>query len=226
MDREAPAKRSSIRTAKLRLVVVAAENLDPKVRREKCIYCGSASEAHHRQSSLYDGCLVLRLHARDDAHVPKRRLDSDIFEARLTQHFRKLASRVLPSRRPSEHDHCVGSGRERAGLVLVVKHLVHDEPSARIKTVEALAAQEAALVGRPVVVDVGIEVDVRRWKWIVLHVANVCADPILQSDLLADFVRNLAHRRNIKYGRLQLGVATENSIWSGLRSAMRVKLDR
>src|SRR5271166_2207459 len=101
---------------------------------------------------------ALWLHAGNDAHIPERRLDSDIFEPRLPQHFRELAPGVLPSRRPSKHDHCVCGRCERAGLVLVIEHLVDNRLSARLKTLEALAAEDAALIRRPVVIDVGIEV--------------------------------------------------------------------
>src|SRR5215472_12869062 len=100
--------------------------------------------------------------AGDDAVVAECRLGFDLPEPGAGQHVRQLPARVLPAiRAPDKHrDVQAGPGSERSRLVVVEQHLMHHDAAARRQAVEALAGEQGALFSRPVVVDVGVEMQV------------------------------------------------------------------
>lgn len=102
-----------------------------------------------------------------------------------------------------QYGHVERGDPERPGLVVVEERLVEEDPSSRFERPEALLDQEPALLGRPVVEDVRVEMKVGCGEGIVPHVGAAGRDPVSETVVGDELLGDVADRWQVEHYRLQ-----------------------
>ncbi|OQV66669.1 hypothetical protein AK51_03250 [Serratia nematodiphila DZ0503SBS1] len=137
---------------------------------------------------------------RDDAEIAERRQHLSRPEADVAQQVADFLAGVLAALRPSHHHQAVPRGGRWAVAVIVVQHFVDHDPAPGREGRIALLRQEAVLVHRPVVENIGVQVQIRRRVGIAPHIAAVGADALTEAVIVRVVGGERAHLRQIEHG--------------------------